>query len=390
MGGTVKKTVSLVAPLLRVGGELGVGDTVGTARSGIGRVVSGAAASLTTPLLPDDYLGLVDPLWSRRELRGRVDAVQPETVDAATLVIRPGPGWREHRAGQYLRLGVDVDGVRHWRAYSLSSAPGRPDGCISITVKAVPGGLVSHYLVHRIAPGTVVRLARPRGRFVLPPPPPPRLLFVTAGSGITPVMSMLRSLALRGGMPDVVLVHSAPTRDDVIFGAELRGFAARFPSLRLHEHHTRTPAGTRASGRLTTAALPTVCPDWPERLAWACGPPGLLEDAEAYWREAGVADRLRVERFHPVLRRGGAGGRVRFARSGREATADGDTPLLVVGEDAGVLMPSGCRMGICRSCMGCLTSGRVRDLRTGREYGDEGEFVQTCISAAAGDVEIDL
>ncbi|KLL10931.1 stearoyl-CoA 9-desaturase [Protofrankia sp. BMG5.30] len=355
------------------------------------KVVSNAAASLTTPLLPDNYLELVNPLWSRRQMWGRIEAVQPETIDAATLVIRPGLGWTEHQAGQHVRLGVDVDGVRYWRTYSLSSPPERQDGRISVTVKAAPDGLVSRYLVHRVTAGTVVRLEGPRGGFVLPPAPPPRLLFLTAGSGITPVMSILRGLVRRGQLPDLVLVHSAPTPRDVIFGAELRGLAARLPKLRLHEHHTRTRTDDgRYTGRLTVAALPAICPDWTERWAWACGPTGLLDDAEASWQRAGLADRLRVERFQPAVRRGGVGGRVRFVRSGREANAGGDTPLLVVGENAGVLMPSGCRMGICHSCVARLTAGRVRDLRTGLEHGDEGELVQTCVSAAAGDVEIDL
>ncbi|OHV74702.1 ferredoxin reductase [Pseudofrankia sp. BMG5.36] len=357
----------------------------------VGRILLDAAASLTTPLLPDDYLGLVDPLWSRRGSRGRVVAVHPEAAGAASLVIRPGAGWKEHRAGQYVRVGVAVDGVWHWRPYSVSSAPGDPGGVVSITVKSVPGGRLSQHLVERVRPGAVVRLEHPQGRFVLPRAIPPRLLFVTAGSGITPVMSMLRSLALRGEMPDVVLVHSAPSRDDVIFGSELRDLAARFPTLRLYEHHTR--AGGRYAGRLTAAALPVICPDWAERPTWACGPPGLLADAEARWCHAGIADRLRVERFHPAPAPGGgggAGGRVRFTRSGRQAHTHGDTPLLAVGEDAGVLMPSGCRMGICHSCMARLTSGRVRDLRTGREYGDEGDLVQTCVSTAVGDVEIDV
>jgi len=343
-------------------------------------------SALTTPLAPDDYIGLVRPLWSRRQLRGRVESVRPETVDAATVVIRPGRGWRGHRAGQYVRLGVGIDGVWQWRAYSLSSAPGGPDGPISITVKAGPGGRVSQYLVHRIEPGTTVRLEHPQGRFVLPPATPRRLLFLTAGSGITPVMSMVRGFALRREIPDIVLIHSAPTGNDVIFGAELRRLAGRYPTLRVHEHYTRAPGG----GRLTMRKLSTICPDWSERPAWACGPPGLLEAAEAHWRQAGISDQLRVERFHLGVVRGGAGGRVRFVRSGRMTTADGDTPLLVVGENTGVLMPSGCRTGICRSCLARLASGRVRDLRTGLEHGDEGDVIQTCVSAAAGDVDIDL
>jgi stearoyl-CoA 9-desaturase NADPH oxidoreductase len=112
----------------------------------------------TTPLLPSDYLDLVDPLRSGADLRGRIEAVVPETRDAATIVIRPGRGWRGHRPGQYIRIGIDVDGVRQWRAYSLTSDLSRTDGCISVTVKAIPGGKVSNHLVHRARPSSSTRL----------------------------------------------------------------------------------------------------------------------------------------------------------------------------------------------------------------------------------------
>jgi stearoyl-CoA 9-desaturase NADPH oxidoreductase len=347
-----------------------------------------AVAWFTTPLLPDDYLELVDPLWSSRQMSGRVEDVQPETGDAATVVIRPGRGWTDHRAGQYVRVGVDVDGVRHWRSFSVSSPPQRSDGCITITVKAAPDGLVSPYLVRRITSGSIVRLTPAEGDFVLPDELPAQLLFLTAGSGITPVAAMLRSLAARGQMPDTVLVHSASTPEDVIFGGELRAMAARFAGLRLYERHTRV-AGRRR--RLTMAGLARICPDWRARHTWACGPTGMLDDADMHWRRAGLGDRLNIERFRPALSPGGGrGGRVRFTASGREVDADGAVSLLVVGENAGVLMPSGCRMGICYSCVARLGSGRVRDLRTGHEQGDEGELIQTCVSAAAGPVAIDL
>ncbi|MCX9190882.1 stearoyl-CoA 9-desaturase [Carbonactinospora thermoautotrophica] len=343
---------------------------------------------LTTPLLPEDYLGLMNPLWSVRELRGRVEAVRRETADAATLVIRPGWGWTGHLPGQYVRVGVEIGGVLHWRTYSLTSPAGRQAGHISITVKAIPGGRVSRHLVYRTTPGTLLRLGVAQGEFVLTDPVPPRLLFWTAGSGITPVMGMLRTLAARGAMPDVVLVHSAPTPQDVIFGAELRDLARRFATLRLYEHYTRAP-GSR--GRLSVARVPELCPDWRERAAWACGPAGMLDEVERHWAGAGIADRLRVERFRPaVAATDGGGGRVRFTKTGREVDADGATPLLILGENAGVAMPSGCRMGICFGCVAPLRYGQVRDLRTGRVHGEEGDLVQTCVSAAAGPVEIEL
>src|SRR5680860_737185 len=155
------------------------------------------AEQVTTPLLPSDYLDIVSPLRSGADLRGRIVAVQPETRDAVTLVIKPGRGWRQHTPGQYIRIGVDVDGVRQWRAYSLTSPIDRTDGCISITVKAIPDGKVSNHMVRRARVGTIVQLDQAAGEFVLPASRPAKILFVTAGSGITPVMGMRRDAAAR-------------------------------------------------------------------------------------------------------------------------------------------------------------------------------------------------
>jgi ferredoxin-NADP reductase len=344
------------------------------------------AALLTTPLLPEDYLGLVDPLWSSRELRARVEQVRPEAAGAATLVLRPGRGWSPHTAGQWVRLGVRIDGVLHWRSYSLT-CPVQPDGTISVTVQATADGFVSRHLVQSARPGTVLRLDHPAGEFVLPPVGATEpLLFVTAGSGITPVMGMLRTLVQQGDLPDAVLVHSARTYDDVIFGEELRALAAQHPRFTLVERHSDV------DGRLTTDELSALVPDWRERETWACGPPGLLDAVEDHWQASGVRGRLHLERFRPKVLAGptGDGGEVAFTRAGATVDADGSTALLDAGEDAGVLMPSGCRMGICFSCVVPLLSGQVRDLRTGEVHGEPGSLIQTCVSAAAGPVEIDL
>ena len=187
-----------------------------------------AVRALFTPLLPDDYLELINPLWSTRELRGRIERIERETADTVTVVIRPGYEWMGHQPGQYLRIGVVVDGIHHWRAYSLTSDPDRPDGWISITPKLVDSGKVSPYFVTRAKPGEIVRLGGVEGTFVLPDPVPEKLLFVSAGSGITPVMSMLRSLDRRGAVADVVHAHSARTagRRDLRPAAERPGASA--------------------------------------------------------------------------------------------------------------------------------------------------------------------
>jgi ferredoxin-NADP reductase len=342
------------------------------------------AEAVTTPLLPADYLDLVDPLRSGADLRGRIEAIVPEAGDAATVVIRPGRGWRGHVPGQYIRLGVDVDGVRQWRAYSLTSPVDRSDGCVAVTVKAMSDGVVSNYLVRRARPGCLVQLDQAAGEFTLPQPRPAKVLFLTAGSGITPVMGMLRSAL--DELRDVVLLHSAPTSLDVIFGAELRALAER-GRIRLVERHTDV------DGMLDIADVGDVVPDWSERETWACGPTGLVDAAEKHWAGAGIPAALHTERFRPTVLVTGEGGSVRFTKAERTVSADGATPLLDAGEGAGVLMPSGCRMGICFGCVVPLREGAVRDLRNGdvtTAAPGDGVVIQTCVSAAAGDCQLDI
>ncbi len=346
-----------------------------TLRSGAWRVVE----LLTTPVVPADYLDVVAPLRNAAVLRARVEAVRRETRDAVTLVLRPGRGFRPHEPGQYVRLGVDVDGVRLWRAYSVTSAPGR----LSVTVNAVKDGAVSNHLIRHAKRGMLVNLDQPAGDFTLPAARPEKILFVTAGSGITPVMGILRSLLHE--LRDVVVVHSAREREAVVFGDELRTLAAA-GRIRFIERHTGT------DGRIGPAELAGLVPDLAERHTWACGPNEMLDDLGAHFAEAGLTQNLHVERFRPTVIATGDGGKVTFGRTGTVVDADGSTPLLEAGEAAGVLMPSGCRMGICFSCVLPMTEGAVRDLRDGSiTTAVEGDnvLVQTCVSAAAGPCHLD-
>jgi ferredoxin-NADP reductase len=343
------------------------------------------AELVTTPLLPSDYLDLFSPLRAGADLRGRIVEVRFETRDAVTLVIKPGRGWRAHRPGQYVRIGVDVDGVRNWRAYSLTSPTSAPDGCITVTVKAIPDGKVSNHLVRGgVAPGSMIMLDQAAGDFTLPDQSPRKVLFLTAGSGITPVMGMLRNAV--DDLEDVVVLHCAPTADDVIFGRDLRALAAQ-GRIRLIERHTE------AEGVVTVDDVAALVPDWAQRQTWACGPTGLLDAAEKHWGATGVGDQLHTERFRPTVLATGEGGTVTFARSGVTLESDGDTPLLDSGEEAGVLMPSGCRMGICFGCVVPLREGAVRDLRSGEvttAAPEDPVLIQTCVSAAAGTCDIDF
>lgn len=368
-------------------------------KKGLSRVLRSAAAKvpeprtahrflnrLTHPLRADDYSSLIYPLWSSRELRGEIVTVRREADDVVTLVIKPGWGATpQYQPGQYLGIGVLLDGRWTWRSYSLTSAPMSGRGEYSVTVKAMPEGLLSNHIVGTVSAGDIVRLAAPAGDFHLPSPTPDKLMFVTAGSGITPVMGMLRSMDRRSDhepFPDVVHVHSVRTRDDVLFHEELEALAKTQPGYTLHLRVTSE------DGRINAAQMAELVPDWDERPTWACGPSAMLDELSDHFA-ATDREGLYVERFTINRNAGASGGSVVFGTTGKSVELDGATTILEGGEQVGVQMPFGCRMGICQTCVVGLEEGYVRDLRNGTDHGP-GERIQTCVSVACGDVELKL
>ena len=239
-------------------------------------VLRGLAARATTPLLPDDYLKLLNPLWTARELRGEIVDVRNETADSATVTIKPGWGFSaDYQPGQYVGIGLRVEGRWHWRSYSLTSVPVRDKKRITITVKATPEGFLSSHLVNGVTPGTIVRLAAPKGDFALPDPPPPKILFVSAGSGITPLMAMLRSLTARGQSPTSCTCTPRRPRRTSSSTTNCGSLEISQPGYRLHLQLTQQ------DGKLDFENLDDLVPDWRDRPTWACGPTPMLDTVEA-------------------------------------------------------------------------------------------------------------
>ena len=267
-----------------------------------------SARTLTTPLLPDDYLELINPSGPRASCAGasRRSGARPTTRRPSS--IRPA-SLAGHRPGQYLRLGVEINGVRHWRAYTITSDPEHPEGLVSITVKRVEGGQLSPSSSARAEPGRSSSSARSRARSAWPSRPG-AMLFVSAGSGITPIWSLLREprpagrARRRGAHP----LHARP--DDFIFESRCAaGGAGR--GYRLHVRESSR------EGRLTPAELETSVPDWRERDAFLSGPREMIDSLKAHWQQDGVPDRLR----HGALPAGHRRRRVEPARAGRCASA---------------------------------------------------------------------
>ncbi len=327
----------------------------------------------------DFWMGKLDRAWSLHDLRARVVDVIDETHDTRTFVLAPNHHWRGHRAGQHTVVEVEMDGVRVRRCYSISSAPG--ERFISITVKRQPGGRVSSWIHDNLRSGSVIGLAPATGDFVVDETPRP-LLMLAGGSGITPLMSMVRDLAARGAIHDVGFVCFARSPADLIFGRELGALASRHDGLRVVVFH----------GLFDEANLAAAVPDLALRETYLCGPAPLMTRVETMWTEAGVRERLHQERFvAPVLRSTAAGSeRITLTQSGRTIEMRAADSLLVGLEQAGEKPAHGCRMGICGTCKTRKKSGTVTNLLTGQVSSDPDEDIQLCISTPCSDVELAL
>lgn len=340
------------------------------------------AERLLTPHGIDRYLELVDPLLVRAETRARVTRVEHQTRDTVTLTLALSRAWRGFAAGQYVRVSVDIDGVRRTRCYSPTTSQHRDDRTIELTIKADPDGLVSRYLHRHAQPGMVLGISRPDGDFTLPEPRPDALLFISGGSGITPVLSMLRTLRDEGYRGRAVFLHYARTAADVLYRDTLTALAAESDAIDVAFRYTAE------QGRFTPGHLDAVAPWWREAETYLCGPPGLMTAVRDTFADAGSGERLHTEEFTPpALTSGETGGTVRFTRSGGQASNSG-RPLLEQAEAAGLRPEHGCRMGICFSCTQVKTSGCVRNALTGELSAEQDEEIQLCISVPVGDVDI--
>jgi stearoyl-CoA 9-desaturase NADPH oxidoreductase len=331
---------------------------------------------LTGPHGVDRYTELVEPTWTSGDARAKVIAVRRQTPRSVTLTLEPNRAFTGFRAGQHINLTVEIKGRRRTRPYSPASAEGSP--FIELTVGRHDGGLVSTHLYEHARPGMIVGLDSVGGDFTLPTVRPSRILFVSGGSGITPVMSMLRTMRAEGSDREIAFIHYARTPQEACYRDEL----AAMPGVKVLHGYTRSPEAGELDGYFGAQHLSAAMSD-PDAV-YVCGPPALVEAVRAHC--ANVSSESFVP---PVFTADSTGGMVSFADSGVSATDDG-RPLLEQAEAAGLNPESGCRMGICHSCTRRKTRGVVRNLITGAVSSADEEDVQICVSVPVGDVDLAL
>lgn len=341
----------------------------------------------------DRYVELIAPRYSSAEVRARVTAVRRQTPDTVTLTLAPNHRWGGFEAGQHVRLSVEVDGVRRTRCYSLANSSRTAGDTIELTARVHEQGVVSTYLRHRVRPGHVVTLSPAQGSFTLPAPRPAELVLVSGGSGITPLLSMLRTLCDEGHVGPVTLLHYSLDVRHALYRAELQALAQAHPNLRVVHAFTEREAGGDLHGLFCDDHLEAAAPRWRDAEVYACGPPMLLDAVHAALEIAGRAEHLHIEAFEPPTARAplpaGAAprGSTVFLRSGVQARNLGAT-LLEQAEAAGLAPDSGCRMGICHTCTSRKVAGTTRDVRTGEVDRTPDRDIQLCINVALDDVEV--
>ena len=335
-------------------------------------------------------------------------AVRDETHDVKTFVFEARPARRfNYLPGQFLTFEFEIGGQTINRCYTIASSPARPY-LISITSKRTPGGPVSNWLHDTLRPGAAVRVTGPMGEFTCAHHPVSKQIYFSAGSGITPLMSMARAHQDLASDADILFVHSARSPADLIFRDELARMGRERPAFQVVQIcETDAPdevwAGER--GRLDDAMLARVAPDLMEREAFLCGPAPYMASVRALLERAGFDPaRLHAESFDfedlataepeaPDTSAASSGGgfKVTFAKLGREIDCPADTFVLTAARNNGVRLPSSCTQGMCGTCKSRLISGTVAMTHAGgirqREI-DQG-LVLLCCSRPTSDLVVD-
>ncbi|VXC04558.1 ferredoxin reductase [Aeromicrobium sp. 9AM] len=349
-------------------------------------------ASLTSPHTIDHYLDQIHPMLAAENVRARVVEVIQETGDASTVILRPNGAWKGFTPGQHVQFGVEVNGTRRIRCFSVSSSKAAKKDTFSVSVKAHPDGYVSQFLHNELQPRTIVYLSQAEGEFVLPRVVPDNLLLISGGSGITPVMSMIRTLRDSGHRGNVTFLHYARSNEDEMFTSDLDELAEQ-ANVTVQRIYTRKPEpGVELKGRFHVDHLKHLGIDPTETLTYVCGPAGLIATVRDTYTELGAADQLRLEYFKVPsvdLDAADATGTLTFDDAKIEADNSGAT-ILEQAEAAGLKPEFGCRMGVCNTCVVKKNHGAVRHVISNEISANTDETIKICVHVPVGDVNVAL
>ncbi len=372
--------------------------------------------------------------WTQGELAVRCVQIIDQTHDVKTFRFVAEPAvWFKHQPGQFVTLSLEIDGLPVQRSYSISSSPSRPH-TLDITVKRVAAppdaltlapGLVSNWLHDHLCVGSKLRLNGAFGHFTCIDAPLQKLLFLSAGSGITPMIAMAEWLCDTASEVDVIFLHSARSPKDVIFQPQLQVLSAQHPNFKLAITTTRSTAGQPwwgYTGQLNPAMLQTIAPDFQERCIYVCGSAPFMDAAKTlfsnlnfpmqhYFAESFGSAQLAKPRQQlsaqspdpkpisfpelklvPPVASSSAASSIFFTKSGKEIACDAEDCILEIAEQENIQIPSGCRIGVCGACKHKVLEGEVKHAETPsalKEIERQQGFILPCIAYPIGRVVLE-
>ncbi|CAM5768714.1 hybrid-cluster NAD(P)-dependent oxidoreductase [Labrys miyagiensis] len=342
--------------------------------------------------------------WNDRDQQLECVSVVSEGRDVATFTFRASEeGWFRYEPGQFITLEIPALDGPVLRTYTLSSSPSRPLS-ISVTAKAQATSIGTRWMLDNLKPGARLKAYGPLGQFTFHRHPAEKYLFISAGSGITPMISMTRFAADQGKAADIAFVNCARRPSEIIFRHELERLAAGMRQLRLAwivEEADPGEVWTGFRGRLNAPALRLIAPDFREREVFCCGPAPFMAAVKDMLEANGYdMRRYHEESFHPPETDEAAAaigadeiceGSVAFTRSGMEVPSSSQETILQLARSAGLNLPTGCTMGLCGTCKVQRLSGETVMNHQGgiREEEIAAGFVLACCTRPVGRVEIE-
>lgn len=326
--------------------------------------------------------------------------VKLETHDTKSYFFNVEHPLNHYKAGAHINISFEANGKTVNRTYTLSSSPElnfKTQSIVnfSITVKRVNRGLASNWLFENLVEGSEIQVSQPQGSFVLPYQPAGKLLMLSAGSGITPLMSMLRYLAQTGNRSDITFLHYAQSDEDIIFHDELLTLSSTKDNLKSFFSVERTsPSTPHHQGRITKDQLLSLVPDVLDRELYLCGPqPFMKATVEILDQIKFKPSQLHLENFTAdlsAMTQLGYSAKLSFSSLGHSIQSSPSKTILEEAEEAGLSPASACRTGICRSCRCKKTSGTTVNLLTGEESTGDNDYILPCVSIAKTAATIEL
>jgi ferredoxin-NADP reductase len=325
-----------------------------------------------------------NPLWSITRTQAKVLRIESECAGVFSLYLKPNRLFKGFKAGQHIALELDVDGKRKSRTFSISNAP-QANGVIRLTIKINPNGWASK-AASQLKPGQIVGISQASGVFV-PAISEQPVLLIAAGSGITPIMSMLLHWSKQIQKPNAILLMSFRTAEHMIFSKELETLAQQWPELVIIPHFSQQ------SGHLFAEQLPTLVADYTDRMTYLCGPTGLMDGFSDWYKEHNLNQNLKKEQFGQwqffVDEDAESFSIFHNPQQANFAALRGQS-ILEAAEASGLKPTNGCRRGICMTCQCKKKSGVVHNHLTNQASSDGEEWIQLCISTPLSNIQLDL